>query len=112
MTTFRKIYIYFFKNNFLKAGSDVGTSEDEGVECSGSNCDSPNPCVDEAKRLDSLLRQNKQSRVNLKVNKYLNHASGHHTPPNSPNQTTNQVILCTTHLHFYSNTKMLNMNFY
>ncbi|XP_025413860.1 uncharacterized protein LOC112685991 isoform X4 [Sipha flava] len=74
------------------AGSDVGTSEDEGVECSGSNCDSPNPCLDEAKRLDSLLRQNKQSRVNLKshVNKYLNRASGHHTPPNSPNQTTIQ----------------------
>jgi hypothetical protein len=78
---------------FIKAGSDVGTSEDEGVECSGSNCDSPNPCLDEAKRLDSLLRQNKQSRVNLKshVNKYLNRASGHHTPPNSPNQTTIQV---------------------
>jgi len=73
----------------LKAGSDVGTSEDEGVECSGSNCDSPNPCGDEAKRLESLLRQNKH----LKVNKYLNHASGHHTPPNSPNQTTIQVKL-------------------
>ncbi|KAL5244694.1 hypothetical protein ACI65C_012104 [Semiaphis heraclei] len=75
------------------AGSDVGTSEDEGVECSGSNCDSPNPCVDEAKRLDSLLRQNKQTRVNLKaqVNKYLNRAGGHHTPPNSPNQITNQA---------------------
>ncbi|VVC43433.1 Hypothetical protein CINCED_3A003902 [Cinara cedri] len=74
-------------------GSDVGTSEDEGVECSGSNCDSPNPSVDEAKRLDSLLRQNKQSRVNLKtqVNKYLNRASGHHTPPNSPNQVTIQA---------------------
>ncbi|XP_050433042.1 uncharacterized protein LOC126840973 isoform X2 [Adelges cooleyi] len=74
------------------AGSDVGTSEDEGVECSGSNCDSPNPCSDEAKRLDSLLRQTKQSRASLKaqVNKYLNRA-GHHTPPNSPNQTTIQA---------------------
>lgn len=76
----------------FKAGSDVGTSEDEGVECSGSNCDSPNPCFDEGKRLDSLLRQNKQSRVNLKaqVNKYLKR--GHHTPPNSPNQIISQVI--------------------
>lgn len=75
----------------FKTGSDIGTSEDEGVECSGSNCDSPNPYFDEAKRLDSLLRQNKQSRVNLKaqVTKYLNR--GHHTPPNSPNQTTIQV---------------------
>lgn len=79
--------------NILKVSSDVGTSEDEGVECSGSNCDSPNPCVDEAKRLDSLLRQNKEARVNLKVNKYLNRAGGHHTPPNSPNQTINQVKL-------------------
>lgn len=77
----------------FKAGSEIGTSEDEGVECSGSNCDSPNPCYDEAKRLDTLLRQNKQSRVNIKTqaNKYLNCAGGHHTPPNSPNQTTIQV---------------------
>lgn len=76
----------------FKAGSDIGTSEDEGVECSGSNCDSPNPCFDEAKRLDSLLRQNKQSRINLKaqVNKYLNRR--HYTPPNSPNQIITQVI--------------------
>jgi len=92
VTNFTK---YKKKTYFFKAGSDVGTSEDEGVECSGSNCDSPNLCVDEAKRLDSLLRQNKQTRVNLKaqVNKYLNRASGHHTPPNSPNQITNQVML-------------------
>lgn len=87
------LFIFIKFKILFKACSDVGTSEDEGVECSGSNCDSPNPCVDEAKRLDSLLRQNKESRVNIKVNKYLNRASGHHTPPNSPNQTTVQVKL-------------------
>ncbi|XP_050539087.1 uncharacterized protein LOC126904254 isoform X2 [Daktulosphaira vitifoliae] len=78
--------------NIPTMSSDVGTSEDEGVECSGSNCDSPNPYVDEAKRLDSILRQNKKSQVNLRsqMNKYL-HRAGHHTPPNSPNQATIQI---------------------